>query len=154
MRVRELAPPSYRVRTVDVDDVIGRQVASPQTLAVIVAALPVGGGRLDSAAVEYFGVLMLDTKRRITAFAILGMGTLDGCLVHPREVFRAAIVAQASAVLVFHNHPSGDPAPSGDDSALTIRLAAAGVHIGIDVLDHCIVGAEGRYFSFKEQGVI
>jgi DNA repair protein RadC len=77
------------------------------------------------------------------------VGSLDASVAHPREVFREAALGGASAVVVFHNHPSGDPTPSRDDVALTRRLMEAGEIVGIDVLDHVIL-AETRYFSFKE----
>jgi len=70
---------------------------------------------------------------------------------HPREVFKAALLANAAAIILTHNHPSGDPTPSADDMALTRRLAEAGTLIGVEVLDHIIVG-DGRYFSFREGG--
>jgi len=72
-------------------------------------------------------------------------------VAHPREVFREAIAARAAAIVLFHNHPSGDPRPSADDVALTVRLAEAGAVVGIDVLDHLIL-ADQRYYSFTEAG--
>jgi DNA repair protein RadC len=101
--------------------------------------------------VEQFGVLLLDTKRRVIRTLVLSVGTLDASIVHPREVFGAAAAAGAAALVLFHNHPSGDPKPSPDDVELTRRLAAAGVLMGIDVVDHVIL-ADVRYFSFKEEG--
>jgi DNA repair protein RadC len=101
--------------------------------------------------VEQFGVLLLDTKRRVLRTVVLSVGTLDASIVHPRDVFGAAASAGAAAVVLFHNHPSGDPKPSKDDVALTRRLAAAGVLMGIDVIDHLIL-ADVRYYSFIEEG--
>jgi DNA repair protein RadC len=101
--------------------------------------------------VEQFGVLLLDTKRRVIRTLVLSVGTLDASIVHPREVFGAAAAAGAAALVLFHNHPSGDPKPSPDHVELTRRLAAAGVLMGIDVIDHVIL-ADVRYFSFKEEG--
>ena len=101
--------------------------------------------------VEQFGVLLLDTKHRVLRTLVLSVGTLDASIVHPREVFGAAAAAGAAAVVLFHNHPSGDPKPSVEDVELTRRLAAAGVLMGIDVIDHLIL-ADVRYFSFKEEG--
>lgn len=106
-----------------------------------------------SAPVEQFGVLMLDTKHRVIRATVLSIGTLDASLVHPREVFRAAAECRAAAVVLFHNHPSGDPSPSGDDLALTKRLVDAGVLMGIEVLDHLVL-ADAKYYSFKEAGRI
>ncbi|MEW6319895.1 MAG: DNA repair protein RadC [Acidobacteriota bacterium] len=102
-----------------------------------------------SHPVERFGVLLLDAKRRLIRAAVLSVGVLDASLCHPREVFRAAALASASAIVVFHNHPSGDPAPSADDGRVTERLRRAGDVMGIEVLDHLVL-ADGRYFSFRE----
>ena len=73
--------------------------------------------------------------------------------MHPREVFQEAVVSRAAAIVLFHNHPSGDPEPSAEDLALTRRLAAAGSLMGIEVLDHLVLGA-GRYVSLKERGAL
>ena len=99
--------------------------------------------------VEHFGVVLLDAKRRLLRTTVLSIGTLDGSLAHPRDIFREAALGGAAGIVVFHNHPSGDPTPSRDDVELTERLLAAGEIVGIDVLDHVIL-AETRYFSFKE----
>ena len=101
--------------------------------------------------VEHFGVLLLDTKHNVLRTSLVSVGTLDASIVHPREVFGAAAAAGAAALVLFHNHPSGDPRPSPDDVELTRRLAAAGVLMGIDVIDHVIL-ADVRYYSFKEEG--
>jgi len=101
--------------------------------------------------VEQFGVVLLDTKHRILRTTLLSVGTLDTSIVHPREVFRAAASAGAAALVLFHNHPSGDPTPSEDDVALTRRMVRAGELMGISVLDHVIV-AENRFCSLKEHG--
>jgi DNA repair protein RadC len=101
--------------------------------------------------VEQFGVVLLDTKHRVLRTTLLSVGTLDASIVHPREVFRAATSAGAAALVLFHNHPSGDPTPSEDDVALTKRLVRAGDLMGIPVLDHVIV-AENRFCSLKDRG--
>lgn len=105
--------------------------------------------QFGSRPVEQFGVLSLDTKHRVLRASILSVGTLDASIVHPREVFREAVAAGAAALVLFHNHPSGDPEPSDDDVRLTERLAAAGVLMGIQVLDHVIL-ADVKYYSFRE----
>ncbi len=105
--------------------------------------------QFGSRAVEQFGVLSLDTKHRVLRASVLSIGTLDTSVVHPREVFREAASAGAAAVVVFHNHPSGDPEPSDHDVRLTERLVAAGILMGIEVLDHVIL-ADVKYFSFRE----
>lgn len=103
-----------------------------------------------SRPVEQFGVMLLDTKHRVLRTTLLSVGTLDASIVHPREVFREAASGGASAIVVFHNHPSGDPTPSGDDVALTRRLIAAGEVMGIAVLDHVIL-VENGFFSLRER---
>ena len=121
------------------------QIVSPRAAAEFL--LPQYGNR----PVEQFGVLLLDTKHRVLRTLVLSVGTLDASIVHPREVFGAAAAAGAAALVLFHNHPSGDPKPSQDDVQLTRRLAAACVLMGIDVIDHVIL-ADVRYYSFKEEG--
>ena len=121
------------------------QIVSPRAAAEFL--LPQYGNR----PVEQFGVLLLDTKHRVLRTLVLSVGTLDASIVHPREVFGAAAAAGAAALVLFHNHPSGDPKPSQDDVQLTRRLAAAGILMGIDVIDHVIL-ADVRYYSFKEEG--
>jgi len=100
---------------------------------------------------EFFVALFLNTKNHITGKEILSIGTLNASLVHPREVFRAAIRHSSASIICLHNHPSGDPTPSTEDITITKRLVEAGNLIGIDVLDHIIIG-DGRYISLKEQG--
>jgi DNA repair protein RadC len=107
--------------------------------------LPQFGGR----GVEQFGILLLDTKHRVVRTAVLAVGTLNSSAVQPREVFREAAIGGAAAIVVFHNHPSGDPTPSPEDVELTRRLTAAGALMGIDVVDHVVLG-DARYYSFKE----
>ena len=121
------------------------QFRTPREVAEFL--LPQFGNR----PVEQFGVLLLDTKHRALRAVVLSVGTLDASIAHPREVFREAALAGAAAIVVFHNHPSGDPAPSDEDTALTARLLAAGVLMGIDVIDHVIL-ADVRYFSYREEG--
>jgi DNA repair protein RadC len=103
------------------------------------------------APVERFGVVLLDTKKQVLRVRLISVGSLDQTVVHPREVFREAVSAGASALVLFHNHPSGDPTPSADDLALTIQMLTAGEVMGIAVVDHVILG-EQRYFSLAEAG--
>lgn len=107
--------------------------------------------RYGARSVEQFGVVQLDARQRVLLTALLSVGTLDETLAHPREVFRMATAGGAAAIVVFHNHPSGDPTPSEDDVALTARLVEAGAIMGIDVLDHMVL-ADACYYSFKEHG--
>ena len=98
---------------------------------------------------EQFGIVLLDAKHRVMRTAVLAVGTLNSSVVEPRDVFREAAIGGATAIVIFHNHPSGDPTPSPEDVALTRRLVAAGSLIGIDVVDHVILG-DVRYCSIKE----
>ena len=107
--------------------------------------------RLVDSKRESFHVLLLDGRHRLLGEDEVSIGTLTASLVHPREVFREAIRAAAAALLLVHNHPSGDPRPSGEDRTVTDRLVAAGELIGIRVVDHVIVSS-GGYFSFSEAG--
>jgi DNA repair protein RadC len=104
-----------------------------------------------AAQVEQFGIVMLDTKHRVLRVKLVSMGGLDQTVVEPREVFREAAIASASAIVLFHNHPSGDPTPSEEDLKLTGRMIRAGDIMGIDVLDHLIL-SEQRYYSLVEAG--
>ncbi len=99
---------------------------------------------------EVFVVLYLDTKNHVLKEEIVTKGTLDSSLIHPREVFRGAIKEGAHSVIVVHNHPSGDPAPSEEDKRITEKLLSAGELLNIEVLDHVIVGRNGFYgFELK-----
>ena len=102
---------------------------------------------------EHFVVFFCDQKNRITGVHTVSMGSLTASIVHPREVFKGAILAQAAAILCGHNHPSGDVQPSREDRALTTRLYEAGKLLGIQVLDHIIIG-HNNYFSFADEGLL
>lgn len=104
---------------------------------------------------EYFVTLFLDGKNRITGLHVVSQGSLNQSIVHPRETFKAAILANAAAVILAHNHPSGDTAPSREDREITRRLKEAGELLGIKVLDHVIVATDsGNYLSFTESGLL
>jgi len=102
---------------------------------------------------ESFRILMLDVKNRLIREAEVSVGNLSSSLVHPREVFRDAIREAANAVILVHNHPTGDPTPSEEDRQITQRLRQAADIIGIKVLDHIVVG-DGRYVSFADEGLM
>lgn len=103
---------------------------------------------------EHFVVLMLDQKNHVIGIHTVSMGSLTASIVHPREVYKAAILANAAAIMCGHNHPSGDPQPSREDRAITQRLAEAGKLLGINVVDHIIIGGAGTYFSFADEGLL
>ena len=101
--------------------------------------------------VECFVELLLNTRKRIKGHLFISTGTLDTILVHPREVFRPAVIGAASAIVIMHNHPSGEPTPSEADIKVTRDLIRAGQLLKIDVLDHVIIGAD-RHCSLRELG--
>ena len=110
------------------------------------------GGRLRGKKKEYFLALLLDTRNKLIKTAEISVGSLDSSIVHPREVFKEAISASAAAVIFAHNHPSGDAEASPDDIKLTKRLAEAGELVGIEVLDHIIIG-DKKFLSLKREGL-
>jgi DNA repair protein RadC len=102
---------------------------------------------------EHFITLHLDGKNRVVCMDIVSIGSLNQSIVHPREVFKTALLSSAAAILLVHQHPSGDPTPSSEDIAITRRLKEAGEILGVKILDHCIVG-DGKYVSFVERGLV
>ena len=104
-----------------------------------------------AVAVEQFGIVMLDARHRVIRVRIVSVGSLDSTIVHPREVFREAASVSATAVVLFHNHPSGDPTPSTDDLVLTTRMVSAGKIVGIEAIDHVIL-ADQQCFSLVGAG--
>ena len=103
---------------------------------------------------EHFWVLLLNGKNTVIGLNLVSVGCLTAALVHPREVFKPAILGNAAALILVHSHPSGDPAPSAEDIALTQRLSSAGELLGIRVVDHVVVGDEGAYCSLADQGAL
>ncbi len=104
---------------------------------------------------EHFVILMLDQKNQVIGLNTVSMGSLTASVVHPREVFKPAILSNAASIVCGHNHPSGDCQPSREDRALTQRLVEAGKLLGISVLDHVIIGSGTRaYFSFADEGLL
>lgn len=108
---------------------------------------------IRTAKKEHVVALYLDARNRILKKETISIGSLTANIVHPREVFQPAVGLSAASVILVHNHPSGDPTPSQDDLALTRRLLEAGRIMGIEVLDHVIVGAK-RFLSLKEEGLL
>ena len=109
---------------------------------------------LEDEPSEVFGVLLLDSQNQILAWHEATRGILDASLVHPREVFRAAILGNAAGIILAHNHPSGNPNPSSEDHKVTRDLVRAGDLLAIPVLDHVIIGDGGRFTSFAGQGLL
>jgi len=108
---------------------------------------------IKDKAKEHFKLILLNPRNKIIGISTISIGTLNASLVHPREVFKDAIMHTAASVVLAHNHPSGDPEPSEDDITITKRLIEAGKILGVEVIDHIIVGKNG-FFSFKEKGLI
>lgn len=104
-------------------------------------------------AQEVFGALLLNARHKLLSYIEISRGTLTAALVHPREIFKAAILVNAASILLIHNHPSGDPNPSAEDREVTQRIYAAGELLGITLIDHAIFSQGGKYFSFHEQGL-
>ena len=130
-------------------DLFGEESCSPRAAALLLKKFLAGVDR------EHFVLLLLNTKNKVTGIHVVSVGSLDSSLVHPREVFKPAVLANCASIILGHNHPSGDPQPSREDIGLTKRLKDAGELMGIPVLDHIVVGdGSVRYFSFKEESFI
>jgi DNA repair protein RadC len=102
---------------------------------------------------EKFITLCLDTKNQILKEEVVSIGSLNASIVHPHEVFKSALMESSASVIMVHNHPSGDPSPSREDIMVTEKMVEGGKLLGIDVLDHIIIG-EGRYISLKDEGFV
>ena len=102
---------------------------------------------------EKFITLCLDTKNQVLKEEVVSIGSLNASIVHPREVFKSALMESSASVIMVHNHPSGDPSPSREDIMVTEKMIEGGKLLGIDVLDHIIIG-EGRYVSLKDEGFV
>lgn len=122
-------------------------ISSPDEAAQLMRAY------LGDADREHFVVLMLNTKHRVNAIHTVSVGSISATIVHPREVLKVAILSNAAAIVVGHNHPSGDPKPSEEDLSITQRLVQACRIIGIELLDHVVVGND-RHISFRERGLL
>jgi DNA repair protein RadC len=143
--VRELKV-RYRLREVAGSRLPEGSVAHPLVAAAMFSRL------IGREIVEVCGLFCLSTRLDVIAYHEVARGTVDHAIVHARDVYRNVLLAHASAVMIGHNHPSGDPSPSANDVDLTRHLAAAGMLLGIPLADHLIVTTGRRYFSFKEAG--
>jgi len=103
---------------------------------------------------EAFFVVLVDGKNRVSGINLVSLGSLTAALAHPREVFKPAIAGSAAALILVHNHPSGDSSPSAEDLALTRRLCQAGDLVGIKVLDHIVLGDGGSFRSLVDEGLL
>lgn len=123
-----------------------RQVRQAKDVADFMAPI---AANLDR---EHFWCLFLDGRNRLTGMTLVSVGSLTSTVVHPRETLTAALLAKAASVIVVHNHPSGEPTPSREDIALTARLRQGADLLGIPLLDHIVLGAEGAFRSLAEEG--
>lgn len=146
--------PSYKVMLVrDSSDSVratGKKagIKSPDDMAEILRAY------LDGVDREHFCIAMLDRKGNLLGLNTVSIGTLSSSVVHPREVFKPAIVIGAASIILCHNHPSGDTTPSREDIDVTRKLIEGGKILSIEVLDHVIIGEETKYCSMKERGLM
>ena len=109
--------------------------------------------QLEGLDREQFIIACLNTKNEPTNISVVSVGSLNKAIVHPREVFKTAILSNAASIMAFHNHPSGETTPSQQDIQLTNRLVGAGELLGIKLLDHLIIG-DGAFTSLKEKGYL
>lgn len=126
-----------------------REIKSPEEAYNAITTIT----NVQEEAQEVLGILILNTKNKIVAVHEISRGTLNASMVHPREVFKPAVLHNAAAIICFHNHPSGDPEPSKEDIEITNRIKSAGTVLGITVCDHIIIG-DDRYVSLIERGVM
>lgn len=154
-----LTPPKSYLKRLDVvrrislvsEDVAQEYAGACDTPAKALEILrPLIGGKTR----EHLAVILLDARSNVLGVMVVSIGTLSASLVHPREVFQPAILANAAAIIVAHNHPSSDPSPSKEDKETTRRLVKAGELLGIPLLDHVIIGGPDSSFSFKEAGIL
>ena len=126
---------------------LARQILSPNGAYQMIKE------QLEGLDREQFIIACLNTKNEPTNISVVSVGTLNKAIIHPREVFKTAILSNASSIMAFHNHPSGDTTPSDQDIQLTHRLVEAGELLGIKLLDHLIIG-DGSFTSLKEKGYL
>ena len=150
----KLLTPEYTFRTVPPSSIVRLLVASPDSRARITAPSDAFAALSDMQFLEQeeLHVLVLDTKNQVITRQALYRGNVNTTVIRTQEIFREAVKRCAPAILVAHNHPSGDPTPSPDDVRTTHQIVQAGNVLDIDVLDHIIIGA-GRYVSLKERGL-
>ena len=146
--------PRYRLELVrekasryDADD---KRVSTPEDARRVLELM----FQFEKQAEEIFAMLVLDTKNQIIGGFEVSRGSVNSSIVHPREVFKRAILVNASSIIIAHNHPSGDVEPSHEDIVLTNRLQEGGRLLGVSIMDHIVCGMGGKYYSFREEGDI
>lgn len=126
----------------------GRKITTPSQAAEI------GRLFLENSDREKLIVCCLDTKNQPISVSVVSIGSLNSSIVHPREVFKVAILSNSASIIIMHNHPSGDTTASSEDINITNRLKECGKLMGISLIDHIIIGSEGKYCSLKEKGIL
>lgn len=146
--------PRYRLELVreksskyDSDD---KRISTPENARQVLEVM----FQFEKQPEEIFAMLVLDTKNQIIGGFEVSRGSLNSSIVHPREVFKRTMLANASSIILAHNHPSGDCGPSHEDVIMTNRLVEGGRLLGVPIIDHIICGVGGKYYSFKEEGDI
>lgn len=162
--VRESLPPIPEHLPIEHLPIYGVKLVRTGTIAIGEQQRPRMNGPAEVAALlwrylkdtdrEHFAALLLDTKNQLIGVTTVSVGDLSSALVHPREVFKPAILANAASIILAHNHPSGDPQPSPEDCQVTRRLQEAGQILGIEVLDHVVIGDASRWASLREKGLM
>ena len=137
------------VKEVGVNYLLEDKITSPRIARDVIERVL----ELSSSPVEKFGIIALNTKNKVAGIHIIAVGGLNQAVIEAREVFQHAILNNAASIILFHGHPSGEPDPSKEDIQLSKRLDDAGKLMGIHVIDHIIIGEDGRYVSLKERGV-
>ena len=125
-----------------------KTVSSPASVVKLIQEYLKGVDR------EHFGVIGLNSKNEINHIHTISIGTVDETCAYPRDIFKTAILSNCVSIIVFHNHPSGHPAPSHHDRKLTSKIIECGELLQIKVIDHVVVGDDKKYYSFKEEGLI
>uniref|UniRef100_UPI00311CB865 JAB domain-containing protein n=1 Tax=Clostridium butyricum TaxID=1492 RepID=UPI00311CB865 len=125
-----------------------RRITSPKDAVELIRIV------LKDSDREKLVVCCLNTKNEPTSISIISIGSLNSSIVHPREVFKTAILSNSASIIMAHNHPSGDIKPSKEDINVTERIRESGKIIGIEMIDHMIIGGDDKYMSFKEEGFI
>lgn len=131
-------------------EVYAKKISQPNDVVPVV--VPILENYLGDKDREYLVVLTLNTKNVITSISTVSMGSLNSSIAHPREIFKTAVLGNAASIILSHNHPSGDPTPSREDINITQRVKEGGKILGIELLDHIIIG--DTYVSLKEKGII
>lgn len=146
MKINIVAVQLVKEKTANYEINGNASMTSPEAIAEVLQSF------FETADREHFIAVCLNSKNKILCINTVSIGSLNASVVHPREVFKSAILSNAAAIIVAHNHPSGDPTPSKEDRSITGTLASAGKILGIPVLDHIIIG--DNYYSFKEHSLI